>query len=65
MENLVRELGAISWTVNGSGRIIIESKDDIRARLSGASPDFADALTFAVSPDGVHPVRPPTGAIPF
>ncbi len=39
----------------GNGRKLLESKDDIRKRLHGASPDKADAvfLTFA------HPVSAP------
>ena len=48
---VMRELLATSWTVNGQGRVLIESKADIRGKLSGASPDFVDALAMAVSPE--------------
>lgn len=30
--------------------MLIESKRDIRAKLGGASPDFADALVMAIAP---------------
>jgi phage terminase large subunit len=45
---LAAELTAIEWTVTSAGKILIEPKDDVRARL-GRSPDQADALalTFA------------------
>jgi len=64
-DQLVRELGAISWTVTGSGKIIIESKDDVRARLGGASPDFADALAFSIAPDAAIRFGHSTGPIAF
>lgn len=44
---LTRELVAIHWKLNSRGRNIVESKDDIRARL-GRSPDKADAVAYAV-----------------
>jgi hypothetical protein len=64
-DDLVRELGAISWTVTGAGKIIVEAKADIRARLSGVSPDFADALAYAVAPDAGIRLGCPTGPIAF
>ena len=47
-DRLCRELSEITYHFNSSGRIQIESKDTLRARLGG-SPDYADALalTFA------------------
>jgi hypothetical protein len=53
-DQLVRELTAISWAPTGAGKIIIESKADVKARLHGASPDFADALAMAVTTSGVR-----------
>ena len=47
----MRELTAITWSVNGTGRIVIERKEDIKAKLGGASPDFADALAMDVTID--------------
>lgn len=35
------------WGLDPKGRILIESKDDIRARTGGSSPDDADALLLA------------------
>jgi hypothetical protein len=51
---LVRELTAISWSPTGTGKIIIESKADVKVKLHGASPDFADALAIAVTTSGVR-----------
>ena len=48
-DDLVRELTVISWPPTGTGKILIESKADIRARLQGASPDMADSLAIAVA----------------
>ena len=50
-DDLMRELTAITWSVNGTGRIVIERKQDIKAKLGGASSDFADALAMAVTID--------------
>jgi hypothetical protein len=48
--DLVRELTAPTYTFTSGGKLILESKDDIKSRL-GASPDKADALahTFAIA----------------
>jgi hypothetical protein len=51
-DQLIRELCAIGWTTTGDRRIQIESKALIKAKLGGASPDFADALAMCVCPDG-------------
>jgi hypothetical protein len=51
-EDLVKELSAISWAPTGTGKILITSKADIKTRLSGASPDYADSLAITVAPDG-------------
>ena len=42
-ESLHEELLAIEWGVDAQGRIAIEAKDDIKARLR-RSPDRADAV---------------------
>lgn len=49
---LIRELATPTYGFNGKGDVVLESKDDIKERLSAvefASPDIADALacTFA------------------
>jgi hypothetical protein len=48
--SLKQELGTPTYWYDGSGRRVLESKDDIKQRLQGGgSPDLADALalTFA------------------
>lgn len=45
-EKLFDELAGMQWRVNSSGKIQIEAKDDMRARL-GRSPDRADAVAMA------------------
>lgn len=49
-QSLIRELATPTYWFNGRGQRVLESKDDIRARLrDSGSPDIADALalTFA------------------
>lgn len=51
-EGLIRELATPTYGFNGKGEVVVESKDDIKERLSAiefSSPDLADALatTFA------------------
>ena len=43
---LCSELTSIEWSVNSSGKIIVEAKENIRKRL-GRSPDHADALALS------------------
>lgn len=43
----VAELLEPRWEIDPAGRIKIESKDDIRERTQGRSPDHADALLLA------------------
>jgi phage terminase large subunit len=52
-EQLVRELTAISYAPNADRKIQIEAKAAIKVKLSGASPDYADALAMAHCSDGV------------
>jgi hypothetical protein len=33
--------------------VLIEPKRDIKAKLGGASPDFADKLVMAIAPGGL------------
>ncbi len=49
-DTLIAELTSIQYNTD-SGKIQIESKKDLKKRMKGKSPDFADALclTFAVS----------------
>jgi hypothetical protein len=51
-EQLVRELTAISYAPNADRKTQIESKATIKVKLSGASPDSADALAMAHGSDG-------------
>jgi len=53
---LIEELRAIRYTMHSSGRIIIESKDEIKKRL-GRSPDFADALMYLFLDKGVGSIK--------
>jgi hypothetical protein len=46
-------LTAITWTVDGAGRIVIERKADIKVKLGGISPDLSDALAMAIGTGGV------------
>ena len=46
-EKTLAELKLPHWRKDAKGRIFIESKDDIRARTGGKSPDDADALLLA------------------
>lgn len=46
-DRTVAELLEPRWELDLSGRIKIESKDDIRDRTGGRSPDHADALLLA------------------
>lgn len=47
-QRLAGELARIGYRFNSRGRILIDSKDDIRARL-GHSPDRADAFALAIA----------------
>lgn len=53
---LVEELASIKYIMHSSGKIIIESKDEIKKRL-GRSPDFADALMYLFLRKGYGDVR--------
>jgi hypothetical protein len=46
-EKVQTELLTPRWDLDNKGRIVIEAKQDIRDRTSGASPDDADALLLA------------------
>ena len=50
-EMLAQELTNIHWKFQSNGAIIIESKDDIKARI-GRSPDYSDALANTFYPHG-------------
>jgi hypothetical protein len=49
-EDLSAQLLAIRWHVDSGGRIVIESKDDMKAR-GVSSPDRADAVMMALAPE--------------
>ena len=46
---LCAELAAIEWSVDSSGKILIERKEAVKKRI-GRSPDHADALALTYSP---------------
>lgn len=50
-ERLIEQLVAVRYKFQSNGRLLVESKDEIRKRMRGQSPDEADALalTFASS----------------
>jgi hypothetical protein len=52
-DRLIRDLVTPRWKLDSSGRVVVESKDEIRARLK-RSTDFGDAvvLSFWVRPAG-------------
>lgn len=52
-DRLANELGALRWKVDSGGRILIESKDAMRAR-GLPSPDRADAVAMALSARASH-----------
>jgi len=45
-EELLAQLTALKWKTNSRGQIVIESKEDMRAR-GVPSPDKADSLVYA------------------
>ncbi len=45
-DKLISELVSIEWHATSTGKIIMESKEDIKKRL-GRSPDYADALALS------------------
>ena len=45
-DDLHRELVAVHWKIKSNGQKIVESKDDVRARI-GRSTDRADAVVYA------------------
>jgi len=45
---LKRQLGSVKYQMNSRGLIQIESKDDIKKRLGGKSPDRADAYVLGL-----------------
>ena len=47
---LIQELTCIKYKYHSSGKIMVESKDDIKKRL-GRSPDYADALMYLFMKD--------------
>ena len=64
-EMLLGDLSAPQWTVTSSGRIQVESKDDIRKRL-GRSTDDGDAVVQAFVPhlaEHVPNARPWAGSV--
>lgn len=65
IDRLIGELAAPKWGITSNGRVKVESKDDIRARL-GRSTDYADALIMAYwaqrrRPIGALKLRPAWG----
>ena len=59
-EKLLDELCSVNKSYDSKGRLLLESKDEVKKRL-GRSPDLADAfvLTFAEPVVEQSPPRPP------
>ena len=55
-DGLVGDLCAPRWKVNSTGKIQIESKDDLRRRI-GRSTDAADAVIMSLGPSRARPRR--------
>lgn len=55
-DKLTGDLSAPMWDYTSSGKIRVESKDDLRARLGGRSTDSADSLALAVYAGRPKPV---------
>lgn len=53
VDALIEELTDVHWRFHSNGSIIIEPKDDIKARLK-RSPDYADALANTFYPRSVE-----------
>lgn len=53
-ESLTEDLCSAKWTMTSAGRIVLESKEDVRKRL-GRSPDMADAVVLACCADYAVP----------
>jgi len=49
-DELAAQLTSMRWDIDSKGRIVVESKDDMRAR-GVDSPDRADGLAYAFAPD--------------
>lgn len=63
-QDLAGELSLPKYGFDGSGRLVVESKEDMKKRLTsagspGRSPDIADSLGVTFAPD----TRPSTGAL--
>lgn len=63
-DGLVGDLTCPRWSINSSGRIVIEEKDSIRKRL-GRSPDAGDALAMAFAVPATSYHGPLMGAVPY
>ena len=55
-DNLTQDLVASKWTTTSAGKVLVESKDEIKKRL-GRSPDVGDAVVMAYAPDTM-PYKP-------
>lgn len=59
-ERLIEQLAAVKYRFTANGKIQIESKDDLRKRLRGQSPDEADALALTFADTAVRLADPNT-----
>lgn len=50
-DELLADLSGIKYKIDSRGRIVVESKDDMKKRL-GRSPDRGDAVVLAFAPGG-------------
>jgi hypothetical protein len=63
-DELIGDLTCPKWTLNSSGKVVIESKDDLRRRL-GRSTDTGDAVVMAFSERSYARAGQLQGAIPW
>lgn len=50
-EDLAGELATVKFRLDSEGRIVVESKEDMKKRLKGKSPDLADSLALTFAPN--------------
>lgn len=51
-EDLAAELSTVKYRIDSSGRLVMESKDEMKKRL-GHSPDIADSVLLTFAPEDV------------
>jgi hypothetical protein len=60
-DHLTQDLVASKWTTTSAGKVLIESKDEVKKRL-GRSPDVGEAVIMAYAPEA-PPYKPLFGSL--